>query len=177
MFCHRTNSGLRVLAVVLALLYATTARAQFGLPPEVTDYAAGLLAQWIHDSRAQAILEGVQPMPPRIYRALHDYFPAALLTDVRYRSGATSDDPLPFVAFRYGDATALTLGDVIVFRDPAAAQSDLKLWAHELTHVMQYRRWGLRGFAARYLSDRAGVEREAYTNADRFVAWHNGIAH
>jgi hypothetical protein len=158
-------------------LCATPARVQFGLPPEVTDYAAGLLAQWIDDSRAQAILEGVQPMPPRIYRALHDYFPAALLTDVRYRSGATSDDPLPFVAFRYGDATALTLGDVIVFRDPAAAQSDLKLWAHELTHVMQYRRWGLRGFADRYLSDRAGVEREAYTNADRFVAWHNGIAH
>jgi hypothetical protein len=168
---------LRILVIVIALLIAAPARAQFVLPPQLSDYAAGLLAQWIDNSRSEAVQQGVQPMPLPVYRALRSYFPPGLLDSVRYRGGSTTDDPLPFLAFTYGDATALTLGDVIMFRDPAAAQHDLKLWAHELTHVLQYRRWGLQGFAARYVSDHAGVEREAYANADRFVAWHNRNAH
>jgi hypothetical protein len=169
---------LRIVAlVIVALLCAVPAWGQFAVPPAIADYATGLLAQWIDASRQQAMRQGVQPMPPRIYRALLGYFPAELLASVVCRSGSTQDDPLPFLAFRYGDALALTLGDVIVFRDKDAMQSDLRLWAHEVTHVMQYRRWGLQGFAARYLRDHDGVEREAYTNADRFVAWHDRIAH
>jgi hypothetical protein len=168
----------RILALVLTLLCAAPAQvqAQLGMPPEVSAYAAGVLAQWIEDSRAQAIQRGVQPVPPAIYRALLGYFPASLLNEVRYRSGTAPADHLPFLAFRYGDALALTLDDVIVFRD-RAAEGDLKLWAHELTHVMQYRRWGVGGFAARYLADPGGVEREAYANADRFIAWHHRMAH
>jgi hypothetical protein len=37
-----------------------------------------------------------------------------LLASIRYRSGSTVDHPLRLLAFRYGDATALTLGDAMV---------------------------------------------------------------
>ena len=65
------------------------------------------------------------------------------------------------LAFSYGDAKAITLGDVILFKNEQLAESNLKLWAHELTHVMQYQRWGIPGFAERYVRDSAGVEQEA----------------
>ena len=50
-------------------------------------------------------------------------------------------------------------------------ETDLKTWAHELTHVMQYQRWGVEGFAERYVRDSAEVEQEAIDNANRFAAW------
>jgi len=53
---------------------------------------------------------------------------------------------LPGLALQYGDATAITLIDVVLFRREADAEEDAKLWAHELTHVGQYRRWGVGGF-------------------------------
>jgi hypothetical protein len=36
---------------------------------------------------------------------------------------------------------------------------------------MQYQRWGVDGFADRYVRDSAGVEQEAIDNANRFAAW------
>jgi hypothetical protein len=36
---------------------------------------------------------------------------------------------------------------------------------------MQYERWGIDGFAMRYLKDHEEVEREARDNADRYVSW------
>jgi hypothetical protein len=58
-----------------------------------------------------------------------------------------------------------------MFRDAGTASQDLVLWAHELTHVMQYERWGTLGFAERYVRDHEVVEREARENAARFRAW------
>jgi hypothetical protein len=78
---------------------------------------------------------------------------------------------LPALAFSYGDATAITLGDVVLFKNELVAETDLKVWAHELTHVMQYQRWGVEGFTERYVRDSGAVEREAIDNADRFAAW------
>jgi hypothetical protein len=43
-----------------------------------------------------------------------------------------------------------------------------------MTHVMQYQRWGIEGFASRYVRDREAVEQEAVANANRFVAWQRG---
>ncbi len=80
---------------------------------------------------------------------------------------------MPALAFSYGDAIALTLGEVVLFKSERLAQSDLQLWAHELTHLMQYQRWGIDGFAERYARDSAAVEREAIDNANRFMAWHS----
>lgn len=133
--------------------------------------AASLLAQWISELRQAILAAGTQPVPPHIIQGLSGYFPPALLQSVRYHSGGNTELTLPGLAFQYGDAAAITLVDVVVFHNDADAQVDLKLWAHELTHVMQYRRWGIDGFAARYIADSNAVEREAYGNADRFVAW------
>ncbi len=80
---------------------------------------------------------------------------------------------LPGLALEYGDALALTLIDVVLFRREDDARWNEKIWAHELTHVMQYRRWGVQGFAARYVADSTAVEHEAYSNADRFEAWRS----
>jgi hypothetical protein len=69
---------------------------------------------------------------------------------------------MPQNVIRLTDVPAITLDDVVVFKDRRAALEDPKLWAHELKHVMQYAEWGIDGFAARYLSDYWAVENEAW---------------
>jgi len=140
-------------------------------PPPLLDYAARALTGLIEDARQQAIADGVGPVPPAIYRGLLGYFPAALLQRTRFAAGGARALSLEALAFSYGDAVALTVGEVVLFKSGRSAQSDLKLWAHELTHVMQYQRWGIPGFATRYVSDSAAVEQEAIDNANRFAAW------
>jgi hypothetical protein len=140
-------------------------------PPALRQYAGSALARLIEEARQQAIADGVRPIPAGIYRSLLGYFPAALLQKVRFASGDAQPLTLPALAFAYGDAVALTLGDVVQFKTERMAQADLKTWAHELTHVMQYQRWGVDGFAQRYVRDSAEVEQEAIDNANRFMAW------
>jgi hypothetical protein len=134
--------------------------------------AASLLAQLIAAARQAAIAAGTGPVPARIVRALNGYFAPDLIALVRWSTGSTALS-LPTLTLQYGDVLAITLIDVVLFRSADDAQWNEKLWAHELTHVMQYRRWGLDGFAARYIADANAVEREAYRNADRFDAWRH----
>ncbi|MGE4044053.1 MAG: DUF4157 domain-containing protein [Acetobacteraceae bacterium] len=165
---------MRRLLLLAGLASATPMRAHAQTPiaPALIDYAVNALARLIETTRERTIAEGVRPIPPAVYRGLLGYFPAAFLQRVRFASGRGNGSlSLPTVAFTYGDAVAMTLGDVVIFRDDHAAQTDLKLWAHELTHVMQYQRWGMDGFARHYITDRAAVEKEAVENARRFVAW------
>jgi hypothetical protein len=150
--------------------WATAARAQ-PLAPPVLDYAASALTRLIEDARQQAIADGVRPIPAGVHRALLGYFPDALLRKTRFASGNAHALTLPALAFAYGDAIAITLGDVVLFKTERVAQADLKVWAHELTHVMQYQRWGVGGFADHYVRDSAAVEQEAIDNANRFMAW------
>jgi hypothetical protein len=159
-----------LLAGLLSLLPGRS-RAQDTVPPALRGVAAQLLARLIETARSQAIADGVQPVPVGVRRALLGYFPDGLLGKVRYAAGRSDDNALPSLAFGYGDTAAMTLGDVVVFKNPLKAQTDLKLWAHELTHVLQYQRWGTDGFAERYVRDSKAVEQEAYDNADRFEAW------
>lgn len=129
-----------------------------------------MLAQAIVSARQQARAAGTAPVPARIVQTLTGFFPADLFGSVRWSGGGTAL-LLPGLAFEYGDALAMTLVDVVLFRREEDAQWNEKIWAHELTHVMQYRRWGVEGFATRYVADSGAVEREAYLNADRFEAW------
>lgn len=61
--------------------------------------------------------------------------------------------------------SVMTLGDVILFRD-AQGVADPLLWAHELTHVLQYQQLGIPAFATRYLEQGWELEAEAMTKAD-----------
>ena len=162
-----------LLTSLLALL-PWRARGQDAASPALIGAAARVLAELIESARAQAIADGVHPIPAVVYRGLLGYFPDALLRKARFAVGRVDSIALPALAFTYGDAAAITLMDTILFRDPKNAQSDLKLWAHELTHVLQYQRWGVDGFAERYVRDSQAVEREAYANADRFEVWRAG---
>jgi hypothetical protein len=152
-------------------VWAFPARAQTAIPPTLLERGSGLLAELIQSAREAAIANGVRPMPSQIHRALLGYFPDAMLRKVRYASGHADSITIPGLAMTYGNIDAVTLADVILFRDDHASRTDAKLWAHELTHVMQYERWGVEGFALRYLENANAVEQEARDNAERFVAW------
>lgn len=134
------------------------------------EQAAGeALAQWIWASRGDAIKAGVSPIPVAIRARLKGHFPEAMLARVRYRIGTGHELSLQSNAFK-GNAVAITLGDVILFRPAEKAVNDPRLWAHELVHVQQYDRWGVRGFARRYTLDYQAVEAEAEAGAGRFAA-------
>ncbi|MFL5251318.1 MAG: DUF4157 domain-containing protein [Rhodopila sp.] len=157
--------------MIAGFAWALPVRAQPAIAPALLDYAGTALARLIEGARQQAIADGVRPIPPGVYRSLLGYFPPALLHRVRFAVGGTRRLSLPMLAFSYGDAKAITLGDVILFKNGQMAETNLKLWAHELTHVMQYQRWGIRGFAERYVRDSTGVEQEAIDTANRFATW------
>jgi hypothetical protein len=162
---------MRRFLLLAGLAWVLPVRAQPAIAPALLDYAGSALGGLIDAARRRAIADGVRPVPARVYRSLLGYFPAALLQKCRYAVGNSQALSLPALAFTYGDATAITLGDVVLFKNQRVADSDLKVWAHELTHVMQYQRWGIDGFAERYVGDSAAVEREAIDNASRFIAW------
>ena len=128
--------------------------------PLMLEYLAPLLAGWIGSERDAAKVRGVEPIPAPIREALAGYVPEAILERVRWREGA-SELSLPQNVIRFGDVPAVTLDDVIVFQQRRAALEDPKLWAHELKHVMQFKEWGVDGFARRYIGDYEAVEREA----------------
>lgn len=133
------------------------------------DAASEALAQWIIASRNDAVRAGVEPVPAAIRAQLRGHLPEALLAKARYRIGTANEFSLAGQAFK-GTAAAITLGEVILFRPDADGHDDARLWAHELVHVQQYERWGLRGFARRYTLDHEGVEAEARAGADKFTA-------
>jgi Domain of unknown function (DUF4157) len=162
---------MRRFLLLAGLAWVLPVRAQPAIKRGLPDYAADALAALIDGARRQAIADGVRPVPPFVYRSLLGYFPAALLQKCRFAAGNSRPLTLPALAFSYGDATAITLGDVVLFKDERTAQDNLKVWAHELTHVMQYQRWGVEGFAEHYVRDSSAVEQEAIDNANRFAAW------
>src|SRR5690606_32728206 len=132
------------------------------LGPAVTAAAAPAVAAWIVASHDDAIARGVEPIPAAIRRELADYVPADVLDAVRWCAACGGGLSLQKGTFRLGIAPAITLDHVIVFADRKDALGDPALWVHELKHVMQFREWGVDGFAARYVADYAAVERDAW---------------
>lgn len=162
---------MRQFLLLAGFAWVLPSRAQPTIAPERLKYAAGALGGLIDGARQQAIADGVRPIPTTVYRSLLGYFPAALLQKCRFAAGGSRTLTVPALAFSYGDPTAVAVGDVVLFKNDRVAEGDLKVWAHELTHVMQYQRWGIEGFAERYVRDSAAVEQEAIDNASRFAAW------
>jgi Domain of unknown function (DUF4157) len=132
---------------------------------------APLLQELIARSRDDALRAGVKPIPPDIRRNLMGFIPDQALDAVRYRVQGGGDLTLQVNAIRYGEAQAITLDYVVVFKETNDALYNPTLWAHELTHVSQYQRMGIRDFAIRYVRNYRAIEDEAYQAETRYVAW------
>jgi hypothetical protein len=109
-------------------------------------------------------------MPVEIRGALDGFVDPAVLEQVRYRIGAASPASLQGLAFLHPHSRAVTLDGVVVFRDQENAAKP-RYWVHEIVHLEQIRRWGVQGFASRYIRDPGAVEAEAWAETDRYVAW------
>jgi hypothetical protein len=134
------------------------------------DLAAPLLARWIAASREEALAAGTQPVPQTARARLEGFFAADLLDRVRFRIGGGSGPTLQGGLLRWHRNHAITLIDVIVFRDEAIARDPL-IWAHELTHVQQYDALGLDAFARRYVRDPRAMEAEAWDQMGYYKSW------
>lgn len=132
-----------------------------GLDPMLRETASSVLAAFIEDSRDQAVAAGVAPIPASIRAALGGYVPEDVLDRVRWCVACGGPFSLQHSTFLFRNAPAITLDDVVVFERNEDALEDPSLWVHELKHVMQYRAWGVAGFASRYLADYEAVESEA----------------
>lgn len=131
------------------------------LDPMFVRAATPVVAALIADSRDAALADGVEPIPPAIRAELAGYVPAAVLDEVRWCADCGGELSLQRAAFMLDATPAITLDHVIVFVDRDDALTDPALWVHELRHVMQFREWGVSGFAQRYLDDYEAVERDA----------------
>jgi hypothetical protein len=89
-------------------------------------------------TRRDRFLSSGTPIPGALRRQLAPFFPRTVTEKVRY---ATEWDPtadmVPSLFMGRSTKPAMTLGGVILFRD-AQGVADPRLWAHELTHVLQY---------------------------------------
>jgi hypothetical protein len=129
--------------------------------------AAARLEAWLLQSRQAALRAGTEPIPLMIRAQLAPFYDDSLLDEVRFRVGITDEMDVATVMLQNPDVQAVTLVDVVVFRDAQAAAEDSVLWAHELWHVQQYREWGTSGFAERYTRNFQSVEGPAYEMGER----------
>lgn len=158
------------LAAAESDAHAAAERAGRDLREAGIRYAAPLLEDWILRARAMAFTAGVSPISPEMADRLRGFFPDEELGQVRWRIGWPDSAGVERELFRLLDARAITLVDVIVFRDQEVAD-DPGIWAHELTHVRQYRRLGMPGFARHYVADRNTLEMEAWDATASYTMW------
>lgn len=130
------------------------------LGPAMIESLAPVLSNWITASHDAAVAQGVEPIPAAVREALTGYVPTEILERARWRVGGGDETSLQYNIVQFGDVRAVTLDDVVVFKDDKEAH-DAKLWAHEIKHVMQFADWGVAGFAKRYLQNYEAVESEA----------------
>lgn len=127
------------------------------------------LAAGIRFSRSQALRNDVRRLPPEVRKALEPYFEPQLLDTTRWSLAGQDLGVGTLLARWYYEEGAVTLRDVIVFSDDEVARN-VWLWAHELAHVEQYRRYGIDGFARRYATDWRALEAEANARAFAITA-------
>jgi hypothetical protein len=147
------------------------------LKREVSGQTGGpILEQWLIASRNSAIGTS-QPIPPQIRQALTGYIEEDILNRARFKVGDNGILNLAGLTIAYGDSlngsgvSAVTLIDLIVFQNENDAYNNPSLWAHELTHVKQFRDWGTRDFSIRYTRDSNGVENQAYAVGNNYNNW------
>lgn len=129
---------------------------------------APVLATSIRFSRGQALNRGTQPIPQNIKNILSPYFPATILNNTSWTTanGISIDGALNNWFNQEG---AITYDDVIVFSDQQQT-ANIELWAHELTHVLQYSQMGIETFAFQYSINWNSLEGQATDNANRIIS-------
>ncbi|MHC8287462.1 eCIS core domain-containing protein [Pseudomonas sp. XS1P51] len=132
------------------------------LPDGLYQIAAPALALWLTQARAEAASAGIQPIPPHIREQLLRWYDPSVLDTARYKISDNSQFSAATAMLQNPDVGAVTLIDIILFRDAQTAEQNIALWAHELKHVQQYQEWGVEGFAQRYTQDFNAVEAPAY---------------
>jgi hypothetical protein len=105
----------------------------------------------IEQSRDAAERAGVHTIPGPIRAKLEPFFTAHTLDRVRYRVGVTEESEILRFAFQWLHTSAIVMGHVIMFRTEQDALHNVRLWAHELEHVIQYGNLGIDGFAQRWM--------------------------
>jgi hypothetical protein len=120
----------------------------------------------LESARERARSEDTYTIPAGVREQLSPYFSEDLMDSVVWTSTWGVTDGLPQTLAMACGAYAITLVDVIVFRTDELAQNPV-LWAHELTHVEQYQRWGTPEFSRRYTGHSSDVENEAYARENQ----------
>ena len=142
-------------------VYVTTAQVSAA---RTNDVAAAALARSIVLSKRNTLAAGAKPIPPNFREALEGHFPPNVLNEVRWSLAGRRVD-LGSVLARWAlTEGAVTLDDVVVFTSDVGA-GNIKLWAHELTHVVQYRELGIRDFSRLYTANWRLLEGRARRNA------------
>jgi hypothetical protein len=127
------------------------------------------LATAIRHAEAQAS-HGAQPVPNDVRSLLAPFIPVNILNGARwnvYDPGRITLDSIILGIFQREGA--VTLNNVIVFSS-APSINDYRLWAHELTHVLQYQNMGVEGFASIYSVNSESIENEA-RRWEQHVGW------
>lgn len=132
---------------------------------------AGLaLAAAVRQGEAQAS-NGARPMPAALYQQLQGFYAPDFLQSVRYNTFDSARISLDSaVMMLNNDVAAITLNNVIVFRNEYDAQNPVT-WAHELTHVLQYRNMGIDTFANVYTMHAWILENQAIDMQNRVAHW------
>jgi len=129
-----------------------------------------VLATAIRNGAAQANWSA-RPLPPQVVQLLSPYFPPGVLNKAKWTlydpNRITIDSAI--TAWFQGEG-AVTLDNIIVFSDENVADSDIGLWAHELTHVMQYDNMGVESFAFVYSVNWNSLESQARDWSSRITA-------
>ena len=120
--------------------------------PEQWEYLA--VATGIITGRDIVRDEGGKPIPAHLRKVLRRWYPDNLLDSVRWTTvrGAVRRYLQDSATKFYGDTLAVTLIDVVIFQNDRLAE-DGALWAHELYHMQQYQKWGVFGFARRWVKN------------------------
>ena len=115
-------------------------------------------------------------MPAAVYQQLQAYYAPGFLQGVRYNTFDNARITLDSaVMMLNNDVVAITLNDIIVFRNENDAQN-VVTWAHELTHVLQYRNMGIDTFANVYTTNAWILENQAIDMQNRVAQGLNGNA-
>ncbi|MEE1865240.1 eCIS core domain-containing protein [Pseudomonas auratipiscis] len=124
--------------------------------------ASSTLAAALQQARDSAASSNVLPIPLHIRAQLEPYYDFQVLDAARYKVGDQQALNSANALLQNPDVNAVTLIDIIIFRNEVDAQDNVALWAHELHHVQQYQQWGVTEFAKRYSRDFNAVEAPAY---------------